>query len=525
MPRALRLAPRELWLVFFLKLTGSLAYFACSIVFVRFLKEDFGASDSEAGTWYGIWGLLASLMALVCGPLIDRMRIRKSLVLGSLLGALSCVVLALSHTYTWAKLVLCTTLPFSTALGIPVLTIAVKRYTNTTGRERAFGIFYAIMNVGAVLAGPCIDAIRYSTGGAVHYRAYSATYPRVVFFLSAVVLLVNALVALAFVRPVIVRDKDTTGVVFLRKTNATNEDERRVSIDDRDADKLLEDYTQREEARVNCCRLTGNARSAWLLDKWRQFRAIVTDRHFWRLAVFNMAMTPVNMIFRHMDATLPTWLIRTMGDNVPFGSYYSIDPFCVIFLSILFPIVLGRYAVYSRMVVGSAISALSVFILAMQASTFSVVLFGVVLSVGESLYSPLIYSFTMSLAPREKEGAYAALSTAPLFTTKLFVGKISGGLLARYCPSAADTSQCSLVWVWIAGISLATPLLLLLVSRFVHSDGVKISLDQLKDGSARENNNDDDDDPLTRIERGIDSLAGLSKSPDTTLRSSTAAQQ
>ena len=51
------------------------------------------------------------------------------------------------------------TLPFSNCLGIPVLTVGIRRYTTNENRGFAFGLFYVVMNIGALIAGPLVDAL------------------------------------------------------------------------------------------------------------------------------------------------------------------------------------------------------------------------------------------------------------------------------------------------------------------------------------------------------------------------------
>lgn len=458
------------------KMLGSTAYFAGSIVLVPFLRDEFGYSDTEAGNLYGVWGFLTSVFGIVCGPVIDYLGVRRSLITGALFGVVGGIVLALARSRSWALLSVCLLMPLSTSLGIPVLTIGIKRYTSAHNRDLAYGVFYSMMNVGAVIAGPCIDAIRYTVSDGVQYAGYTASYSRIVFLLSGIMMLCTALIAAVFVRDVIVTKH---GVVYRRAaSNPGPLQQHPIRVDDNevfDGDLELEDLDEEQlkpAAKCSC------SPKAWMEP--------LRDRFFWRLAVFSIAMTPVNMIFRHMDATLPTWLMRTLGERVAFGTLYIVDPLCVIVLTILFPFFFGRYDVYKRMMIGSLISAVSVFVLAMQASALSVVMFGILLSVGESLYSPLIYSYSMSLAPKDKEGSYTALSSAPLFTTKLFVGWISGMLLSAYCPRDGPNDQCSIVWVWVGGIALLTPVLLLASMRFVHGTASKIRISREKDGRQRD---------------------------------------
>ena len=48
-------------------------------------------------------------------------------------------------------------LPMGNSLGIPVLTTAVRRYTQESNRGFAFGLFYVVMNVAALFSGPVVD--------------------------------------------------------------------------------------------------------------------------------------------------------------------------------------------------------------------------------------------------------------------------------------------------------------------------------------------------------------------------------
>jgi hypothetical protein len=48
-------------------------------------------------------------------------------------------------------------MPFPTlhyfSMGIPMLTVGIKRYTNTDNRGFAFGLFYSVMNIAAFVSG------------------------------------------------------------------------------------------------------------------------------------------------------------------------------------------------------------------------------------------------------------------------------------------------------------------------------------------------------------------------------------
>lgn len=447
-PRLLKQAPRELFFVFFLKLFGSLVYFATSVIFVIYLHREFAFDDVHSRLVFGASGALTSVAGVACGPLIDKVRIRTALVCGFLLSSCGLALLGLAQSAFWVYVAALIVLPISSSLGVPVLTIGIDRYTSARNRSLAYGIFYSMMNVGALLAGGSVDAVRSLDLGGYEVRGHKITYMRVVFLLGSAISAFLAVIA----------------ALSIRFVHVTKHGE------------------VREGARPD--EPTAANKPTCIQALW--------DRTFWRMVFLSIALTPVNMVFRHMDTTLPQYLLRTIGETVDFGLLYSVDPFVVIILSIVFPLLFNRYDVYSRMIVGAFIASLSVFILASHATIVSAAAFGVVLAIGESLYSPLVYSYTMALAPTGHEATYAALSTAPLFSTNLFVAFLSGKLMMQYCPENEAHDQCPLVWVIVGCVSLISPFLLLSLKRFVHTNDVRLRLAVQRDGATRDDNDDRD---------------------------------
>ncbi len=58
----------------------------------------------------------------------------------------------------------------------------------------------------------------------------------------------------------------------------------------------------------------------------------------------------------------------------------------------------------------------------------------VFLSLGEVFWSPKLYEYTASIAPKGQEGSYLGLSMMPWFLAKLTVSAVSGHLLVRWVP-------------------------------------------------------------------------------------------
>jgi len=93
-------------------------------------------------------------------------------------------------------------------------------------------------------------------------------------------------------------------------------------------------------------------------------------------------------------------------------------------------------------------------------------LFVVILSIGESIYSPRLYEYAAAIAPKGQEASYMSLSYLPFFLAKLFVTGLSGLLLAKFCPETGPRDSGAL-WLVIALTTAVAPVGLLLLRRYI----------------------------------------------------------
>ena len=91
-------------------------------------------SDVQAGTIYGAWGALITIFGLFTGTIIDNLGVAKCLRIGFVLSFLSRIVIFTTTSKTVLLCCLLVSLPFGNCLGIPVLTIGLRRYTNDANR-------------------------------------------------------------------------------------------------------------------------------------------------------------------------------------------------------------------------------------------------------------------------------------------------------------------------------------------------------------------------------------------------------
>lgn len=177
--------------------------------------------------------------------------------------------------------------------------------------------------------------------------------------------------------------------------------------------------------------------------------------------------------FSRRDGTMPKYMVREFGENTPKGQVYAINPALII---VLVPIITAATTAVDPLIMihhGTYVSALSVFFLAFSTSLPACVLFVITLSIGEAIWSPRLYDYTMSVAQEGREGTYMALSSAPLFLAKLPVGFLSGLLLQRYCPEHLEEGEVrhsKTMW-WIIGLTtIISPLLITALWGYISND-------------------------------------------------------
>jgi len=121
---------------------------------------------------------------------------------------------------------------------------------------------------------------------------------------------------------------------------------------------------------------------------------------------------------------------------------------------------------YKVILIGSFISAASVLFMGLGEGIVYIVLFQVVLSFGEALWSPRLYDYTANVAPPGRVTSYMAFSKVPMFFAKVGAGPASGFLLYHLC-AAEGPRNTELMWIIVGGSTLLSPLTLWLGRRWL----------------------------------------------------------
>ncbi len=223
------------------------------------------------------------------------------------------------------------------------------------------------------------------------------------------------------------------------------------------------------------------------------------DPVMWSMAAIGVAVCGSLSVFRAADATMPVWMLRTMGPGARFALVYAVNPVIVIVGAPLMQYAMARYRVdpYDALVTGTALVACAPFCLVYWRAGYGTALgFQLLLSLGEIIYSPKLAELSMRLSVRGREGVYGAWATVPRFLVQLVIGPLSGALLQRFCPAAAAAAaaaggcaeadavgapcpfehRCRWVWFFIGLVAFASPLLLLIGRACLYTPAVRARL-------------------------------------------------
>ena len=475
-------SPRELFMLYVSKILEYGAYGAINLTFILYLHEDCGLTDVQAGLYIMVFSMSLTVCSMLIGAVCDAIGIKRTLLLGT--GIILVSRICLPFFDNWLIVTFTSFLPMAIGMGIllPVLSVGIKYYTTTAGAALGFALFYTLMNVGWALGAAIFDAVRGIFGEHEMIEVAGtglelSTY-QIIFVAGFLLTVPQFLIFLLFRRGV--RMTDDRGIVVNPPTKAVDANGVPLSIP----------------------RVVSKAAR----DTVGIFATVITKKPFW-IFIFMMAMlVPVRLVFYHFHYTWPTYGIRFFGDGAKVGNIYGVlNPMLIVFIAGPVAVLTKNIRSYTMLAIGTVISVGAVGIaiapsgwLAPLTDTWageliferwlhvpegervplylSLILFVIVFTIGESIWSPRLMQFTAEIAPGGKEGTYIALSYLPYFAAKLVAGPMSGILVANYTPDDLPPGvehypDHHMVWVWIGGMAAITPIILItMVKLFRHAE-------------------------------------------------------
>jgi MFS family permease len=450
----LRGAQRELWLTFLIKFFIYTAYSVTNKTMVLWLSKDLGFSDQAAGALVGwVWAPAMTIFTLLAGSVTDAIGLRRTFFLGVAICTVARSVMVVT-TIPWLALA-CGVLPLAVgeALGTPVLLAATRRYSTVTQRSISFSIIYMVMNVGYIAAGWIFDYVRQLNLHVSLFGFEPTSYQQLF------------MVSLAFeivLFPVI---------YFIRRGAKAN-----------GGGAVTDESSRNRGTAPAFWRGIGETVRQSAINTAHLFRRLVGQSGFYRLLAFFLFIGFLKAIFLQMDYVFPKFGIRELGLQAPVGKISNINAIMIIFLVPIVGALTQKFAAYRMVVIGGAICAAGVFIMALPTEWFEPAANGVigqwlghgylglhgsvhpyyimtafyliVFSIGEAFYSPRVYEYAAAIAPKGQEASYGSLAYLPFLVGKLLVGT-GGWLLAAFCPEHGPRHSGTMWLIFALAASIA----------------------------------------------------------------------
>jgi MFS family permease len=403
-------SPRELWMLFGVLFFHGFLYYSIVLVLPLFLTDEFGYSDSIAGVIYGCMGASYTLFAILLGTTVDRVGVKYTEMYSSVMLMVGAILLAFSFNVVLMVFAIILFLPLGGCVSYPAGKIATRRFTSPISRSMAFSIFFMVTQLSAVI-GFGVDDIFTHMSSNHFFSSY-----RQIFFLSGCLMVITVVLT-----------------VFMREM----------------------DYEASGDAEVAA--LGSNYTTCQII------KDLVGSKGFWRYVLLVCMATGIRIVYRSMDATLPKFMERTIGEGAYYGIIMMLNPLAILIFTPLFTPLVYWFTNYTLICVGGFICSASCLFMLLEPSYLTCAAFSFTIGVGESIWSPRFYEYSIDVSPKGKEGTYMALTSAPLFVASMISGVVSGNLLETYCPEDGGTGQCWVVWLVITLLAISSPVLLVLL--------------------------------------------------------------
>lgn len=421
--KALRGAPRALWLVILAFSLEMMAYFGFLPLMKPFIAQDVGISPAFASTWVSVFtGALTLVMLFVGKPAEDKLGVRKGILVALLLVVFGRTLYVGSPFWGGAAVLAVSLVIVAIGEGIlqPVAYAGVKKYTSEKNGAMGYAVLYALFNLGAALVGPISASVR-TTYAAAHKAGTSSLsgFNAV----NAVCVGITALGLVLFF--VLMTPKAERAVV--RETAG--------------------------EATVGAVAASGS-------------KSPYKDLRF---MFFIFMLLPVRTLFAHQWLTMPEYVLRAYPQDIADRMEWLVDSVNPIVIFVGVPVLTAltrRFHVVTMMILGSAVSAAATFLLVGGPKTSMLIAYFVIFSIGEALWSSRFLEYSAELAPPGRTAQYMGIANLPWFAAKMTTGFYSGWMLEHFCPKdgAKDTGT---MWLIYGAIGMASPIGLIAARRWL----------------------------------------------------------
>lgn len=400
-------------------------YFGVISLLALYFGDYIGLNDVQTSPMMAFLTAGITIAMLFLGATVDWVGIRKALIIALVFLIFGRVVLSIAPIFggqgMWGSAHLGSMLGI---LGIvigfgifmPTVYSGVKMFTDAKTAAMGYAMLYAVNNLGGFLPGLISPPVR---------KAFGITG---VFWVYAVIT-VSVLILVYFVLSKKAIDK---------------------------AIKDLDKPEDKDEKGDDISSLPAKERMKYYIKNFPLRDA--------RFMFFIFILMPVQTLFAHNYFTIPQYTKRAFDGFVSsnFEFFSNLSPLLVFILAPVAAALTSKKNTYSMMVIGTFVMALPAFILALGPTFNNLMLYLVLMTIGEVIWQPRFLQWVAEIAPKNMTGIYMGLGQLPWFLTKVFTSLYSGWFLMNYCPADASVPKnTEFMWLVYGFIAIVTPVSLL----------------------------------------------------------------
>jgi proton-dependent oligopeptide transporter, POT family len=400
---------RTFWVANGMELFERLAYYGQQIVFMVYMRNDLGFTETEAGTLSGMFGGLIYLLPILGGTLADKWGFRRAfnvafsiLALGYFLigsvgmGAFAGVYADFSRYWLLMAFLVLTAFGGSFIKPSVLGTVAVTSTEKT--KSLGFAVYYWLVNVGALLGPTIAYFVRDTTGNAFVY---------VVSSLSCLAMLIVNMFLYKEVQPAEPAPQESLG------------------------------------------------------KKIANLFVVLANIRF---MIFLLIYSLYWIIFWQEFIIVPYYITDYIGRDAPYELVQSwAGAGAIILLQIPVNRLTRNLPTRSAILLGFAISALIWVIIGIAPGIPSIAAGIVAFAIGEMIQAPRYYEYISEIAPPGQQGLFQGYAFLPIAIAR-FVGDPIGGWLYQ---TAKAAGKPEMVWFSLIGIGIGATILMALYNRFV----------------------------------------------------------
>ncbi len=398
------------WVANVMELFERLAYYGQQIVFMIYMRNRLGFSESEAGQLSGIFGGFLYLLPILGGTLADKWGFRRAfniafsiLAIGYfLIGSVGMSVFSgvygnLDHF--WLMMIFLLLTAFGGSFIKPSVLGTVAVASKPESKSLGYAIYYWLVNAGAMIGPTIAYFVRDSLGNEFVY-------------------VVSALSCLAML---IVN-------MLLYKDIKSEESEVTESLGKKIANLFV------------------------VLANFKFMIFLLIYSLYW-------------IIFWQEYIILPYYITDFINKNAPYEIYQSwAGAGAIILLQIPLNRITKNLSTQKAILTGFAFSSLIWIIIAVYPSIPTIIAGIAAFSIGEMIQAPRYYEYISEIAPPGQQGLFQGYAFLPIAIAR-FVGDPFGGWL--YQNFATKTHNTNLIFMTMFGIGVAATVLMYLYNKFI----------------------------------------------------------